>query len=96
MKYFKHMSIMSDDTRIKRLRRKYGLAGYGLYVLILEYIAKQLDKHSPLPDLQEKAEDIADEWSCDIREVNQMMLDMVDEGLFEIDYITGPIGNIVY
>ena len=91
MKYFKHMSIMSDDTRIKRLRRKYGLAGYGLYVLILEYIAKQLDKHSPLPDLQEKAEDIADEWSCDIREVNQMMLDMVNEGLFEIDYITGQL-----
>jgi hypothetical protein len=26
------MSIMSDDTRIKRVKRKYGLEGYGLYV----------------------------------------------------------------
>ena len=85
------MSIMSDDTKIKRLRRKYGLEGYGLYVLILEYIAKQLDKHSPLPDLQEKANDISDEWGCDIRRVNEMMLDMVNEGLFEVDYITGKL-----
>jgi hypothetical protein len=91
MKYFKHMSIMSDDTKIKRIKRKYGLKGYGLYVLLLEYISKQLDKHSPLPDLQEKAEDIADEWGCDIREVNEMMYMMVNEGLFEIHYITGQL-----
>jgi hypothetical protein len=91
MKYFKHMSIMSDDTRLKRIKRKYGLAGYGLYNIILEYISRQLDKHSPLPDLQETAEDIADEWSCDVRDVNEMMLFMVNEELFETDYITGRI-----
>lgn len=91
MKYFKHMSTMSEDTKIKRVRRKYGLKGYGLYCLMIEYISRQLDKHSPLPDLQEHSEDIADEWGIDIREVEEMMLFFTNEGLFEINECTGRL-----
>jgi hypothetical protein len=44
-----------------------------------------------LPDLQEQAEDIADEWDIDIRQVNEMMAFMVNEGLFEIDFMTNRV-----
>lgn len=91
MKYYKHMANMSHDTRLKRVRRKYGLEGYGLFALILEYISNQLDQKNPIPDLQETAEDIADEWGVDVRKVNEMMGFMVNQGLFEMDILSGRI-----
>ncbi len=82
---------MSYDPAIKRIKRKYGIKGYGLYNLILEYISSQLEKHSPIPDLKETAADIADEWGEDIRNVEEMMREMVDQDLFCIDIETGRI-----
>ena len=91
MKYYKHMSNMSGDPVIKRIKRKFGLKGYGLYNVILEYISSQLEKHSPIPDLKDTAADIADEWNEDIRNVEEMMEFMVDQQLFTIDIETGRI-----
>lgn len=37
--YFSHDSSMRNDMKIKALRRKYGIEGYGLYCMLLEIIA---------------------------------------------------------
>ena len=37
--YFSHDSSMRNDMKIKALRRKYGMEGYGLYCMLLEIIA---------------------------------------------------------
>ena len=91
MQYFKHMSNMRNDVRIRRLINKYGIEGYGLYNLILESITESLTSQSPLPDLQETSEDIADFYKADTAKINEIMLYMVNGQLFEVDNISGNI-----
>lgn len=91
MKWFKHMSDMADDVKVKRLRRKYGVEGYGLYNYILERIVNNLQKNSPLPELEEEAQDIAGELGMDTLRVEEIMKFAIDQGLFTVDEVTGRL-----
>ena len=39
--YFPHDADMRNDARIKALRRKFGMEGYGIYCMMLEYMTDQ-------------------------------------------------------
>lgn len=92
MQFFKHQTNMSDDTKIKRLIRKHGIKGYAVYVHVLERIAKELSSSSPLPDLEETAEDIVDTFinyerqeTITTDEIKSIFQYCVDKKLFTID-----------
>lgn len=36
--YFSHDASMRNDPKIKYIRTKYGMVGYGLYCMLLEYL----------------------------------------------------------
>lgn len=91
MLYFKHHSSMRNDIKLKRVISRYGLEGYGLYNLILESITESLSTDSPLPDLQENCEDIAEFYNGNTAKINEIMNFMINQGLFDIDEITGAV-----
>ena len=91
MKWFKHMSDMSMDVKVRRLIKKYGAEGYGLYCYILELIVRKLETESPLPDLEESAVDIATDMSVDTTRVEEIMWYAIEQGLFGQDEMTGRL-----
>jgi hypothetical protein len=91
MQYFKHMSNMRHDNKVKRLLGKYGLEGYGLYCLITESITEKLSTESPVPDLEETCEDIAEFYNSNSAKVNEMVHFMINQGLLEVDNISGRV-----
>ncbi|MFA5751418.1 MAG: Lin1244/Lin1753 domain-containing protein [Candidatus Paceibacterota bacterium] len=91
LQYFKHYSNMRHDIKIKRLINRYGLKGYGLYNLILESITEKITTESPIPDLQETCDDIAEFYNGNSTEINDMANYMIQQGLFTLDDITGRI-----
>jgi hypothetical protein len=97
MKWYKHMSDMSSDVKIKRIIRRYGIEGYGLYCYILELIVRKLETDSPLPELEESAQDIAGDMGMDTLRVEEIIRYAIDQGLFELDAITGKVvGHRIY
>lgn len=91
MQFFKHYTNMRNDVKIKRVIKRYGLKGYGLYNAIIESIAESLCSEKPLPALEETAQDIAEQYNDDTAAVNDIMAYMLNQGLFELDEITGRI-----
>jgi hypothetical protein len=91
MRFYKHMSNMRHDPRIKRLISRYGIEGYGLYNVILETIAERIDDQRPLPILQENCEDLADFYNGNTSRFNEIVSFMVNQGLFEVEEIEGKI-----
>jgi hypothetical protein len=98
MKWFKHMSDMRHDLKIKRLFAKYGLSGYGLYNLIIESIVQSINTNSPLPLLEEDSKDLAMFYSGnpgkleeETKKINEMTAYMINEGLFSLDEISTKI-----
>ncbi|MEH6451299.1 MAG: Lin1244/Lin1753 domain-containing protein, partial [Oleispira sp.] len=45
MKWIKHDTNANQDAKLKRMRMKYGLEGYGLYWYCLELIAADVDRY---------------------------------------------------
>ena len=91
MQYFKHMSNMRHNLKIKRLISKYGLEGYGLYNLILESITERLCTESPHPEMLENCQDIAEFFNGDTTKINEMAAFMINQGLIEVDDISERI-----
>ena len=91
LKWFKHLSDMRNDPKIKRLLRKYGVTGYGLYTYIIECISSNLDSNKPLPDLEETADDLAYELKIESKLVEEIVTYCVDEKLFTVDAISNRI-----
>ena len=83
MKWFKHDSNAHIDAKIKKVKHKYGITGYGLYWYCIELIAGALDSKNITFELEEDAEIIALEWSLDQLKVQEIMEYMVSIGLFE-------------
>ena len=84
MQYFKHMSNMRNDSKIRRLISRYGLEGYGLYNIIVESIAESLSSEDPIPELEETCEDIASFYNADTARINEITNFMINQGLFEL------------
>jgi len=91
MKWFKHMTNMRHDVRMRRLINKYGISGYGLYNAVIESIVETLETENPLPDLEENAQDIATYFNMDTLKVEEILLFCINQGLFDQDEITGRI-----
>ncbi len=91
MLYFKHMSDMSDDKRVKRLIARHGVEGYGWYCLILERISKQLLTEDPMPDLEETAEDLADFYNGNTSKIEEIVHFLIQENLVEIQPNSGRV-----
>lgn len=85
MKWLKHDSDAHCDTKMKKLRLKYGMEGYGLYWYILELIARNITKERLTFDLEDDAEIIAHDTGIHQSDVEEMMMFMVGIGLFEED-----------
>jgi hypothetical protein len=83
MKWFKHDSDANMDAKLKRLRIKYGMAGYGLYWYCLELIAQGIDQNNLTFELEHDAEILAHDTGINYQLVSEMMVFMVDLGLFE-------------
>lgn len=83
MHWFKHDSDASQDAKLKRLRMKYGLEGYGLYWYCVELIASEVDQNKFTFELEHDSEIIAFDTGIHVERVNEMMAHMVNLGLFE-------------
>ena len=82
---------MRNDIKIKRIIKKYGLEGYGLYNLIVESIAESLSSDKPMPELEETARDIAEQYNNDTPHIEEIIKYMIDNGLFEISDMNGRL-----
>ncbi len=83
MKWFKHDSSAHIDAKLKKVRHKYGITGYGLYWYCIEVIALGVDAKNITFELEEDAETIAIEWGLDQLKVQEIMTYMCELGLFE-------------
>lgn len=87
MQYFKHLSSMRNDPKIKRVIAKYGLEGYGLYNLMLESIAGSVETNNPMPFLEETCEDIAMFYNGNSAKIEEMVRFMISQGLFSVETV---------
>jgi len=83
MQWFKHDATASNDAKLKRVRMKYGLEGYGLYWYCLELIASEVSKDNITFELDHDAEIISHDTGIHYERVQEMMTFMVNLGLFE-------------
>lgn len=83
MKWFKHDSNAHVDAKLKKVKHKYGIVGYGLYWYCVELIAMSIDRSNISFELEEDAEIIAMEWNLDQLKVQEIMEYMVALKLFE-------------
>ena len=83
MQWFKHDSNASQDAKLKRLRMKYGLEGYGLYWYCIELVASGVDQNTFTFELEHDSEIIAFDTGIHVERVNEMMSYMVNLNLFE-------------
>jgi hypothetical protein len=82
---------MRHDLKIKRVISRYGLEGYGLYCLILESITESLSNESPMPELSETCEDIAEFYNGNTARINEIANFMMNQGLFDLSEVDGHI-----
>lgn len=83
MKWFKHDSNASTDAKLKKVKLKYGMSGYGLYWHCLELICSDIEKTHITFELEHDAEIIAFDTGINVQVVNEMMAFMIDLELFE-------------
>ena len=91
MKWFKHQSDLRYDAKIRRLIAKHGVAGYGVYNFVLEAITMSLETDSPIPELEDTSQDIAEYLHMDTVKVEEILLFSLHQGLFEQSQTTGKI-----
>jgi hypothetical protein len=83
MKWFRHQADAHADSKLKRVRKRYGAEGYALYWYCLELIAGKVCSTNITFSIEDDAELIGCELGIDSRRVEEIMLFMVQQGLFE-------------
>jgi len=83
LKWFKHDSNANMDAKLKRLKMRYGMEGYGLYWYCLEIIADNVDQNNYTFELTHDAEIIAFDTGIHKDQVQETMRYMVELELFE-------------
>ena len=87
MKWFRHESRAHLDAKLQKLVMKYGFEGYGLYWYCVENICAELEPKLSF-ELEVDSEILSHIGRIDSRKVEEMMLYMVNIGLFEqSDYL---------
>ena len=84
MKWFKHESNASQDAKLKKLRRRHGMAAIGLYWYILERIMTECEPGNTSLALEDDAETLA--LDCDMNEsdIIQITTHMVELNLLQV------------
>ena len=85
MKWMKHDSNANADAKLRKLRSKYGMEGYGLYWLCLEYVAANVEKHNLTFELEHDSELLSIDTGIHHELVQEMMAYMCNLELFEND-----------
>lgn len=75
--YFPHFSNARNDAKLVRLRRIYGIEGYGIFFMLLEVLREQTEFKLPLNSI----EDLAYEWHVSKEKILSIVNDF---DLFEI------------
>ncbi len=88
MKWFQHQSDASDDIKIKRLERKFGLQGYAIFFKILEKVAKEGEKFA-IDARKFPIDDMSLEFSTEKKLLEQILTEMVN-----LNLITNKKGKI--
>lgn len=83
MKWFKHDSNANMDAKLKKVRIKYGMKGYGLYWYCLELVASNIDSSNLTFELEHDSEIISSDTGIHYEQVQEMMAYMINLGLFE-------------
>jgi len=83
LQWYKHDANANSDAKLKKLRIKYGMEGYGLYWYCLELIAANVDSHNLTFELEHDSEVISHDTGIHYERVQEMMSYMVSLGLFE-------------
>lgn len=83
MKWFKHDSDANADSKLIKLRMKYGLEGYGLYWYCLELIANSVDENNITFELEHDSEVIGFNTGIHFEKIQEMMSYMIKLNLFE-------------
>jgi len=83
MQWYKHDTNANSDAKLKRVRMKYGMEGYGLYWYCLELIAANIDQNNLSFELEHDSEIISHDTGIHYERVQEMMEYMVGLGLFE-------------
>lgn len=85
MKWFKHETNANTDAKLRKLRMKYGMEGYGVYWYCLELIGATVEPHNLTFELEHDAEVIAHDTNIHYERIEEMMRYMVELGLFELE-----------
>lgn len=83
MKWFKHDSDAFMDAKLKKLRIRYGLEGYGLYWYMIELVTSGISKTKFTFELDHDAELISFDTGIHFEHVQEIMNFMVELKLFE-------------
>ena len=67
--YFPHFSNARHDRKLKRLRKQFGIEGYGIYFMLLEVLRDQEDFSYPIEDLDL----LADEFGTSTEKVQTVV-----------------------
>jgi len=84
VKWFKHDANAAIDSKLQRIKLKYGMEGYGLYWYLLECIARTVESHNLTFELEEDAELISAATGIHHERCEEMMRYMVSIKLFEL------------
>lgn len=85
MRWFKHDTDASTDAKLKKVKQRFGLTGFGLYWYCVEQIAGTIEKDNISFELEEDAETIAYEWRLEVTEVEAILSYFCELGLFELN-----------
>lgn len=85
MKWFKHDSDASIDSKLQSLLLDYGATGYGLYWYCIELIAQGVNENNITFELEHDARIIARNLNLSHQECKDMMKYMIDLGLFSLN-----------
>lgn len=91
MKWFKHMSDLRFYAPIRRLTRKFGVEGYGLYMYFLESATHSIEIDQPIPRCEETFNDISAELHIDVDRIHELTDLMKRDGLVAIERDTGKV-----
>lgn len=83
MRWFKHDTNASSDSKLQNVLLDYGLEGYGLYWYCIELIAGNVDADNITFSLEHDARIIARYTGSTAQKVEEMMRYFVTIGLFE-------------
>lgn len=83
MKYFKHMTSLRFEPEARKMIRKYGLEGFGLYIVFLETASESIDPKKVEPKLSESVADIAEYFNLRPERVKEMFAYALDAGILQ-------------